>query len=218
MPPVAFRIRSFFEFFSTFQKGGKGLNKKCVALTQGQYEESINLLRSGFRLDGKSVKPNARIAAVEVLQACLGLRLGDTLNLKLSSFIKDGNRRRLDIVEQKTGKERNFTVPLEVYSFIQQFAYENGIDKDARLFAVSERQVERHLNKVFQKMGLELRSYGSHSYRKYFATKVYTESGYDIELVRVLLQHSSSQVTQRYIGIGSKQIEDALACTVCNLI
>lgn len=194
------------------------MNKRCVALTSSQYEESVRLLRSGFRLGNKSVKPNVKIAAVEVLQACLGLRLGDTLKLKLSSFVKDGSRWRLDIVEQKTGKVREFTVPIEVYSFIQGYAYENGVDKDVRLFGISERQVERHLNKVFQKMGLDLRSYGSHSYRKYFATKVYTDSGYDIELVRVLLQHSSAQVTQRYIGIGSRQVEDALAKTACNLI
>ena len=129
------------------------MNKRCVALTDEQYRESISLLRSGFVLDEKFIKPNERIAAVEVLQATLGLRLGDTLKLRMSSFIKDGNRYRLDIKEQKTGKMRTFTVPIEVYSFIQDYAISNNIGADAKLFDISERQVERHMNKVFTKMG-----------------------------------------------------------------
>ena len=59
------------------------MNKRCVALTDEQYRESISLLRSGFILDERLIKPNERIAAVEVLQATLGLRLGDTLKLKM---------------------------------------------------------------------------------------------------------------------------------------
>ena len=68
------------------------------------------------------------------------------------------------------------------------------------------------------KMGLPLRQYGTHSARKLFATKVYVENDYNIELVRVLLQHSSVVTTQRYIGIQQKQVEDALAGTVVNLV
>ena len=194
------------------------INKKCVALSQEEYQRSIELLRNGFMLSGVLVKPNERIATIEVLQATLGLRLGDILKLKLSSFIRDGDRYRLDIREEKTGKIRNFTVPNEVYSFVQDYCIEGGISKDAKLFDISKRQVERHLNKVFMKMELPLRSYGSHSYRKFFATKVYTDSEFNAELVRVLLQHSSLNTTQRYLSIGSKQIEDALARTVSNLI
>ncbi len=194
------------------------MNKRCVALTGEQYKQSIELLRYGFMLDGKMIKPNGRIAAIAVTQASLGLRLGDVLRLKLSSFVRDGGRWRLDIREQKTDKVREFTVPVEVYSFIQDYAMARGISREARLFAVSERQVERHLNKVFVKMGLPLRQYGSHSFRKLFATRVYVENDYNVELVRVLLQHSSIQITQRYIGVGSKQIEAALAKTAAYVL
>lgn len=194
------------------------VNKKCIALTEEQYKESIALLRSGFDLDGVSVRANPRIATIEVLQACLGLRLGDVLKLKMSSFIKDGNRWRLDIVEQKTKKVRNFTVPVEVYSFIQQYAIDSNIGKDVKLFDISERQVERQLSKVFSKMNLPLKSYSSHSYRKYFATQVYVNNDFNIQLVQTLLQHSSVQTTQRYLSIGSKQIEDALAMTAASIV
>ena len=193
------------------------MNKRCIALTEEQYKESISLLRSGFDLNGVHVRPNPRIATVLVLQACLGLRLGDTLQLRMTSFIKDGNRWRLDIIEQKTQKVRQFTVPVEVYSFVQQYAYDQNISKDAKLFDIGERQVERHLTKVFAKMGISNKNLSSHSYRKYFATQVYINNDMNIELVRCLLQHSSVAVTQRYLSIGSKQIELALAKTACNI-
>ncbi len=194
------------------------MNKKCIALSEEQYRESIKLLREGFELEGVSVKPNDRIATIEVIQATLGLRLGDTLKLKMTSFVKDANRYRLDIKEEKTGKARVFTVPMEVYSFIQGYAISMGIKPDVKLFDISSRQVERHLNKVFIKLGLPLKDYGSHSYRKYFATNIYTANDYNIELVRVLLQHSSVATTQRYIGISSKQVEYALEMTARHLI
>ena len=194
------------------------MNKRCVALTEEQYKTSIELLREGFMLEEHWVKPNERIATIEILQATLGLRIGDTLQLRMSSFIKDGNRYRLDSKEDKTEKARTFTVPLEVYSFIQGYAYSQGIGFEAKLFDISERQVERHINKVFSKMELPLRRYGTHSYRKYFATQVYVNNEYNIELVRILLQHTSVATTQRYLCMGSKQIESALALTSQNLM
>ncbi|KSV57754.1 tyrosine-type recombinase/integrase [Acetivibrio ethanolgignens] len=193
------------------------MNKRCVALSDEQYRESIRLLREGFVLEGKIIKPNPRIATVAVLQASLGLRLGDVLQLNMGSFIKESGRWKLNIKEQKTGKVRDFTVPVEVYSFIQDYAINMGISAQAKLFDISERQVERHLNKVFSKMELPLRNYGSHSYRKYFASRIYLENEMNIELVRVLLQHSSVAVTQRYIGLSQKTVEDALAKTVAHL-
>lgn len=194
------------------------MNKKCVAFSEAEYKECISLLRSGFILQGRAIKPNPRIAAICVSQACLGLRLGDVLNLKLENFIRDGDHYRLDIIEEKTGKYRGFTVPTEVYSFLQDYALDNKIQRTTKLFTISARQVERHLNLVFEQMGLPLRSYGTHSLRKYFATRVYMDNEFNIELVRLLLQHSSVAITQRYIGISQKTVEDALAKTSSYLV
>lgn len=193
-------------------------NKRTVALTREEYEQAINLLRTGFELNGVHFKPNPRIATVEVLQAVLGLRLGDILKLTLNSIIRDGERYRLDVVEEKTGKLRTFTVPTEVYTFIQDYALERQIGKNERLFQITERQVTRHLRHMFEAMGLNVEKYGSHSFRKMFATQIYLENDFNIELVRVLLQHSSVAITQKYLSMGSKQVECALAATSKNLI
>lgn len=184
------------------------MNKKCVALTEEQYRKIIELIRSGFILGERKVKPNVRIATILVLEATLGLRLGDTIRLNMDSFVKDGQRWRLDIVEKKTGKAREFTVPDEVYSFIQNYAYEQGISKRAKLFDISPRQVERFLEGVCKV--LEYQRVSTHSFRKYFATMIYLNNNYNLILVQRLLQHSSVEVTRRYIGVGSKEIEEAL--------
>ena len=98
------------------------MNKKTVALTQEQYQEIIDTIRRGFVCsDSHVVKPNNRIAVALVLEANLGLRISDILQLRLSAIIRDGDRYRLDIVEQKTKKKREFTVPMEIYIYIQNY-------------------------------------------------------------------------------------------------
>lgn len=185
------------------------MNKETIALTDEQYVKIIQTMRSGFVCkDGHKVKPNNRIAVALMLEANLGLRICDILDLRLSSIIKDGERYRLNIIEKKSGLKRNFTVPLEVYVFIQSYALENNINPAAKLFDMSERAVTKHLKLVCDHLGYS--GIGSHSFRKYFATSIYVNNHYDINLVRVLLQHSSTVTTQRYIGLQSKDIENAL--------
>lgn len=185
------------------------MNKKTVALTEEQYKSIIGTIHDGFICaDGHIVKSNKRIATALSLEANLGLRISDILQLRLSGIIHDGNRYRLNIVEKKTKKKREFTVPIEIYSFIQNYALENNINPAAKLFDISERTVQNHLQLICEHLGYE--NISTHSFRKYFATSIYVNNNYNIELVRVLLQHSSVATTQRYIGIGSKEIECAL--------
>ncbi len=42
-------------------------------------------------------------------------------------------------------------MPVEVCSFIQNYAITQGIGVDTKLFDVSERQVQRHLRMLWQK-------------------------------------------------------------------
>lgn len=185
------------------------MNIKTVALTEEQYKKIIETISSGFICkDGHKVKPNNRIATALVLEANLGIRISDILQLRLSAIIKDGNRYRLNIIEKKSKLERDFTVPIEVYSFIQNYALENNIRPDAKLFDMTERAIQKHLQKVCQY--LNYKNISSHLFRKFFATSIYIENNYNIELVRVLLQHSSVVTTQRYIGLQRREIENAL--------
>ena len=71
-------------------------NKKALALTKEQYENLIEAMRKG----GKTFRANDRIATALVLEANLGLRIGDILKLRLQDIVLDGGRYRLDITEE----------------------------------------------------------------------------------------------------------------------
>lgn len=180
------------------------MNKRTVALTRGQYKTIIITLRSG----GAGFRSNERIAAALMVEASLGLRIGDILKLSLCDIVQDGERLRLNICEQKTSKRRAFTVPLYVYQFLENYCMKNGIERTDIIFPFSVRAVQKALKTVCDYLGYE--NISTHSFRKFFATEIYNSNNYDIVLVQQLLQHCNTSVTQRYIGIQPQQIERAL--------
>jgi integrase len=183
-------------------------NKKTVALTTDQYENIIKTIKEGFTINGKVFRSNNRVATILVLEANLGLRIGDVLSLTLNSIIKDGNRYRLNIIEDKTDKQRTFTVPIDIYNYIRMYCLENNIKSSARIFSLSDRAIQKQLKLACDYLGLE--NISSHSFRKYFATQIYINNNYNIALVRQLLQHSNTSITQKYIGISTQEVETAL--------
>ena len=189
------------------------MNKKTKALDKEQYENIIAIIRNGFEYDGHIFKPNNRLATMLVVQANIGVRISDIIKLRLDDIVRENGRYHLDIVEQKTGKERNFTVPAALYKFLEKYAKDNGIQSTARLFPICERAVQKQLKIVCDYLGVE--SISTHSFRKFYATEIYINNDYDIELVRHLLQHSSSAVTQKYIGISEKRVEQAINKHLC---
>ncbi len=180
------------------------MNKKTIALTQEQYFEIIKTIRQGFL----NSRPNERVAMALILEANLGIRISDIIKLKLNDIIKDGERYRLDIIEQKTGKQRIFTVPVELYQYISQYCIDNNIKSNAIIFQITERAIQKHLKLVCDYLGYK--GISTHSFRKFFATNIYINNNYNIVLVQQLLQHSNPAITQKYIGIGTKELENAL--------
>jgi len=188
-------------------------NKKTRTLTTEEYKNIIETLKSNFTYEGKEFRSNNRIATALVLQANLGLRIGDILKLRLNDIIKDGNRYRLDIKEEKTDKERVFTVPNEVYNYIKIYCLENNIKPSAKIIDITERAIQKQLKIVCDYLGIG--GISTHSFRKYFATQIYINSNYNIALVKELLQHSNTSITQRYIGISSQEVEKVLNEHIC---
>lgn len=184
------------------------MNKRTVAITEQQYIDIITAIKSGFCHAGREYKPNERVATALTLESNLGMRISDILQLHYCDIIKDGDRYRMNISEIKTGKERIFTVPEEIREYINEYRIRNRMTEQQRLFDLSERQIQKHLKAACDYLGID--GVSTHSFRKYFATCILVENDYNIELVRILLQHSSVIVTQKYIGIQQKQIEDAL--------
>ena len=180
------------------------MNKKTKALTTEQYKEIIQTMKEGFC----GCRPNERVATALVLEGNLGLRISDIVKLRLCDIVLDGDRYRLEIVEQKTGKSRIFTVPLVIQQYIENYCLRNGLRRDERIFSLTERAIQKQLKIVCDYLGFE--GISTHSFRKWYATEIYKNSGYDIALVQRLLQHSSAATTQRYIGMEPQRIEAAI--------
>ena len=180
------------------------MNKKTKALTTAQYKEIIQTMREGFC----GCRPNDRVATALVLEGNLGLRISDIIKLRPCDIVKDGDRFRLEVVEQKTGKSRVFTVPLLIQQYIENYCLRNGIRRNDLIFPLTERAVQKQLKIVCDYLDLE--GISTHSFRKWYATEIYNKNDHDIALVQRLLQHSSASTTQRYIGIEPQRIEQAI--------
>lgn len=177
------------------------------ALEEEEYRKIILLLRTGYEYNGVKHRPNDQIATILVLQANLGCRIGDIMELTTESIVKEGNIHRLNIVEQKTGKKRYFIVPEPIVNFIQDYCRCSGI-KEGKLFDIGAPAVWKQLRPVTQYLGLE--NVSCHSFRKAFAISLYERTGHDIDLVRTALQHSNVSITQTYLRRSDSQVEAAL--------
>ena len=184
------------------------MNKRTRTLSIEEYKMIIKTIRIGFNYNGVKFKPNMRVATILVMQANLGMRIGDILKLRPKDIIKEGKRYRLDIREEKTGKSRTFTIPKEIYNELVSYYKTYNIKQNERIFIISERAIQKHLKNVCDY--LELDGISTHSFRKFFATSIYINNNYDIVLVQKLLQHSSVHTTQKYIGLGDVKLESAL--------
>ena len=114
----------------------------------------------------------------------------------------------MSVVEKKTKKKRTFTVPQEIYLYVENYCLKNNIGKDDIIFQIKERNIQKYLKKVSAYLGYE--NVGTHSFRKYYATDIYNKNNHDIALVQKLLQHGSAATTQRYINISEEKVENAI--------
>ena len=176
-------------------------------LEVGEYKKIIELLNHGFTyIEGgkdKSFRPNQQIAIALTLQANLGLRIGDVLELKVSSFKGD----KLEIREDKTDKLQYREVNPTIVNIIKDYAIDNKLSKNDNIFSIKVRAIQKQLKIICNY--LELDNISTHSFRKMYATLQYELNNNNIELIKELLNHSSIATTQRYIRVSQEAINKA---------
>ena len=125
------------------------------SLNNNQYKELIQTVREGYTdYDGVKHRPNKQLATILVLEANLGCRIGDIMNLTTDSIIDDGGIFKLNIIEQKTGKKRCFIVPKPVKAFIDNYIQEANIYRGP-LFDIKAPAVWKQLRAVTAYLGLD---------------------------------------------------------------
>ena len=171
-------------------------------LQENEYREVIGLLIYGFQADGgERRQPNPQIAMILQLQASIGLRISDVLELRVNNF-RNG---KLETIEKKTKKIQYRDVNPAIIDLVKDYALKEGFTPEAKLFNIGVRAVQLQLKFVADHLGLT--NIGTHSFRKMYATEAYYGHGKDSRLVQELLNHSSSTQTERYIGINQRQID-----------
>ena len=180
-------------------------------LEEKTYKKMVETVRNGYISNGIYHRPNKEFATILVLEANLGCRIGDILNLTTDSIIKDGQFWKLNIIEEKTGKKRNFIVPEAVKKFIDDYCDEQGI-YSGKIFKCGKQATWKNMRNICEYLDLENTS--THSLRKMKAEKIYNETNHDIELVRAFLNHSSVLTSQRYIRRSDAQLEKAISNSV----
>ena len=150
------------------------------------------------------------------IMASTGLRLGDTLQLKMKNITSVAGIFRLRVREEKTDKVRDVPMPAGLYMAITEYCMANHRNRNERIFQISERAVSKKIKKVveFLELGDDVTS---HSWRKFFAMTVYSQTGSLVDTSSALL-HASLQTTARYLSVNSARLEEVLLnnCQIVN--
>lgn len=182
------------------------------SLDRDSYEKLVKTIRCGYEYNGVKHRPNYQIAAILVLEANLGCRIGDIIALTTDSFINDGGIWKLNIEEEKTGKKRHFIVPKPIKAFIDDYCRVNGIT-EGRIFKITSDAVWKQLQAATKY--LNYKDTSTHSLRKMAAQAIYENTGHDIEAVAEFLNHSSVNTSRAYIRRTDEQLEKAIVSAVC---
>ncbi|HEL0067061.1 TPA: site-specific integrase [Streptococcus equi subsp. zooepidemicus] len=150
-----------------------------------------------------------------------GLRVGDILPLKVKHVTASNH---IDIIEQKTGKQKQFpinkTLRREIDKYIKDkelktwdYLFESRKKctepgKEGQKQPISREQAWKILNQAAKQFGIH--HIGTHSMRKSFGYHMYQKTQ-DIAMLMEMFNHSSPDITLRYIGINQERIDDAVA-------
>lgn len=190
---------------------------KTRPITLEEYNMILDKMCSSFtykvenkdgEMKDKLFRANFKVAYALQLQASLGLRIGDVLKLKLNDFIPSGRGDfKLSVVEQKTGKEKEVVINDNLYNNIKLYTLENNIKANETIIKMSVRNVQMQLKLVCDQLGLH--NVSTHSFRKFYAMRIFEDNNYNFEVVRALLNHSNVAITQKYLGVTAEEIEKA---------
>ncbi|MCQ2009289.1 MAG: tyrosine-type recombinase/integrase [Sporolactobacillus sp.] len=144
-----------------------------------------------------------------LLGITVGLRISDLLTLKKEDLYKP----HITIVEQKTGKTKRFKISGYIKKYI--IPYADSLKEGEYLFKSREGKNKpihrctayKILNTAAKKCHLQ--EIGTHTLRKTFGYHFY-QANHDVVMLQELFNHSTPEVTLRYIGITQDSIDKAV--------
>lgn len=178
------------------------MNEKINVVEPIRSKEDLKLLLNWFNTH------YPKYAVIFLLGISSGLRISDILGLNVKDvFEKDV----VTIREQKTEKYKQFPLRDDVKEVLNTYCKNKKPNeplfkgwKGARL---DRSQVYRLINKACEENGI-CANVGTHTMRKTFGYHHYRQF-HDITLLQTIFNHSSPQVTKRYIGITQDEVNES---------
>jgi integrase len=143
------------------------------------------------------------------------LRGCDLTRLRVSDLTSfSGVKRRVTILQQKTGRPVQFEVTEQARLSIAAWVERKSLRPDDWLFPsrmrqgchLSTRQYARLVDKWVALVGLDPAAYGTHSLRRTKVALLYKKTG-NLRACQLLLGHTKLESTVRYLGV---EVDDAL--------
>jgi len=143
------------------------------------------------------------------------LRGCDVVSLTVGDILSAcGVKRRVVILQQKTGRSVQFEVTEQARRSIAHWIEAKGLTAEDWLFPsrmkagahLSTRQYARLVDKWVALVGLDPAAYGTHSMRRTKVSLLYKKTG-NLGACQLLLGHTKLESTVRYLGL---EVDDAL--------
>lgn len=143
------------------------------------------------------------------------LRGCDLVALRASDLLSaSGVKRRVMILQQKTGRPVQFEVTEQTRRSIAAWIEKKSLSFDDWLFPnrvkagahLTTRQYARLVDQWVALVGLEPSAYGTHSMRRTKVSLLYRKTG-NLRACQLLLGHTKLESTVRYLGV---EVDDAL--------
>lgn len=168
--------------------------------------EAIRNKKDIEKIEKLLAKENQRDLLLFCVGINSGLRISDILNLNIGD-VKNKNYIRL--VEKKTKKKKKFPINTKLKAMFKKYTKNKSEDSPLFLTKNNNRldriQAYRILNNICNKANLD-ENIGTHTLRKTFGYHHYRQFK-NVAILQKIFNHSSPEITLRYIGIEQEEIE-----------
>ncbi|MBQ6906857.1 MAG: tyrosine-type recombinase/integrase [Clostridia bacterium] len=160
------------------------------------------------KVEMELARESERAALLFAIGTNCGLRISDILRLNVGDV---RNRTHIQIVEKKTGKFKRFPINSKLKPMIEHFIkgrrsneplflshWNNRLDRSTAYYMIKN---------ACERVGLQ-EKIGTHSMRKTFGYHHYQQFK-DVVMLQKIFNHSTPQITLRYIGVEQDEIDDS---------
>lgn len=176
------------------------------------------------QLKAKDTRVSRRMAFLIFLGSHIALRISDLLTVNWGDLVEDdayGNLVASDTIvrtEKKTKKIREITLNKDCMEYaLEMYKKEHFPSFDQSVFCGrtgetwSVRYVNAELKRINQRYSVTEDILSTHSLRKIFARHIWDKHGRDpgvLEMLSIVLNHSSTAMTRRYLGITKEDVKN----------